>query len=119
MKRMLSSVLLLCMLATFSGCGMRDNSAETQDKDQSASDQATQDNAAQNQDTDDLPNAPAGQTGTQKDDGTAGDGSVTEDMKDMADDTGDLVGDAAEGAGDAMKDAGNAVKDAADGNAAK
>ena len=74
MKRMLSSVLLLCMLATFSGCGMRDNSAETQDKDQSASDQATQDNAAQNQDTDDLPNAPAGQTGTQKDDGTAGDG---------------------------------------------
>lgn len=90
-------IALLCALG-LSACG--NNGTDTPDTQQNQTEPDTNTNVP-----------PEGNVNSQGPDGTAGDGTVTGDLKNAADDVGNAVGGAMDDMGDAAKNAGKAVSD--------
>ena len=103
MKILCTLLIALLCAPGLSACG--NNGTDTPDTQQN---QTEPDATAPDTNTN-VP--PEGNVNSQGPDGTAGDGTVTGDLKNAADDVGNAVGGAMDDMGDAAKNAGKAVSD--------
>ena len=103
MKILCTLLIALLYALGLSACG--NNGTDTPDTQQN---QTELDTTAPDTNTN-VP--PEGNVNSQAPDGTAGDGTVTGDLKNAADDVGNAVGGAMDDMGDAAKNAGKAVSD--------